>query len=485
LGVVVEHHPRQGSAAVQVVAFDFVRQQAETDEAAQRVADEVGLPPLDGLPWAAAQPVEPLAGMVEVLDPSGDLFRVRDLDPYRLGATSSDYGDRDSYGERDPYVPRTRSSVDTRLRAALEPARMVLVVGPSKVGKTRTAFEAIRAPRWADAGLVAAVPGSLTKLAAHPRLQTSSDRLVVWLDDLDRFFTTTEPLTPAVLTRFFARPGLTVVVATLRREARDRLRAATGELVRDVRAVLEGATTVELRSTAEDPQEQAAARAIYPDQPLDGSGLAERLGHAPELLQVYDDSSTANQLLHVVIRTAVDWARTGLLRPIPEPDLLEISSEVLWEEHPELDAANEAITAAIRQARTPLPGSTDAATLITVPLPGRVRGYRAYEYLIAADDGQTGRPRSIPHRSWDDALHRADRDDAFAISMAAYARSQIPVSIRASERAAKAGHTGAMTNLGILLATRWEPPELASARAWYEKAAEAGDLRSDGEADKV
>ena len=466
LGVVVEHHPRQGSAAVQVVAFDFIREWAETDEAARRVADALGLPPLDRLPWAAAQPVEPLAGLVDVLDPGkGDLPRVRDLDPYRLGTTSSDYGTRDSYGEHDPYVPRTRCDVDIRLRAALEPTRMVLLVGPSKVGKSRTAFEAVRA-RWTHAYLAAPAPGSLRRLAAHPRLQTSSDPLVVWLDDLDRFLTTAEPLTPAVLTSFSTRPGPTVVVATLRREARDLLRAATGELVRDTRAVLEGATTIELDSTADDPEEQAAAHAAYPDQPLDGSGLAERLGYAPQLLQAYDDSATANPLLHAVIRTAVDWARTSLSRPIPEPDLLEISSEVLWEEHPVLDATNDAITAAIRQARTPLPGSRDAATLITVPLPGRVRGYRAYDYLIAADDGQTGRPRPVPHRSWDDALHRADRDDAFAISVAAYARSNIPVSVRAAERAAEAGDTGAMSNLGLLLATRWEPPDLPSARAW-------------------
>jgi hypothetical protein len=43
----------------------------------------------------------------------------------------------DSYGDRDPYVSRSGQDVDTRLRTALKPARMVLVVGPSKVGKTR------------------------------------------------------------------------------------------------------------------------------------------------------------------------------------------------------------------------------------------------------------------------------------------------------------------------------------------------------------
>ena len=471
VGVIVEHHPRQGNAAVQLVAFDSVRQRAETDEAARRVADALELPPVERLAWTAVVPVEPLAGLVDLLDPvSGDLPLVGDLDPYRLGTTPSDYGDRDSYGAHDPYVPRTRRDVDTQLRTALEPGRMVLVVGPSKSGKTRTAFEAICA-RWDHAHLAAPDPVSLARLAAHPRLQTSSDPLVVWLDDLDRFLATTEPLTPANLTVLRARPGPTVVVATLRREARERLRTATGELTRDTRAVLESATTIELSSTAEDPDEQAAARAAYPDQPLGGAGLAERLGYAPQLLQVYHD---AGPVLRAVIHTAVDWARTGLSRPIPEPDLLEIASEVLWEEYPELDAAPEAITDAIREARTPLAHSKDAAALLTAPLPGRVRGYRAYDYLTAADDGQTGRPRPVPDRAWDHALHHAGPDDAFAVSVAAYTRENLRVSVVASEQAATAGDTHAMTNLGLLLADQWEPPDLPAARGWYEQAATAG-----------
>lgn len=51
----------------------------------------------------------------------------------------------------------------------------------------------------------------------------------------------------------------------------------------------------------------------------------------------------------------------------------------------------------------------------------------------------------------------------------------LPTARRWLERAAAAGDTGAMTNLGALLATRWDPPELAEARTWYEKAAAAGD----------
>lgn len=74
----------------------------------------------------------------------------------------------------------------------------------------------------------APTPQSLATLAAHPRLRGSSDPLVVSLDDLDRFLTTKDTLTSAMLDTLFARSGPAVVMATLRPEARVRLRTRTG-----------------------------------------------------------------------------------------------------------------------------------------------------------------------------------------------------------------------------------------------------------------
>ncbi|MGW7647137.1 trypsin-like peptidase domain-containing protein [Streptomyces bobili] len=517
IGVIVEHHPRQGPSAVQMVAFDTLHKHAETDRDARQVADTLQLPPVEQLAVAAAEPVRPILGLVDVIDgTTNDLPRVADLDPYRLGTTSSDYGTRDTYGEHDPYVPRIAQEADTRLRAALEPARFVLLVGPAKVGKTRTAFEAIHAT-WQDARLAAPTPQRLAKLAAHPRLHGSSDPLVVWLDELDRFFTTAKPLTPAMLTAILARPGPTVVVATLRQEARLRFRAATSEITRDTHDLLEAATTIKLRSTAEDSDEQAAAQAAYPDQSFDGAGLAERLGYAPELLMIYHDSETGNPVLHAVVRTAIDWARTGLSRLIPEPDLLVIADSVLAEEIPGQQVTHKKVTAAIKEARRPLGSGTGAALLLTEFLSEptgahRIRGYRPYDYLVAADDGQTGPPRPVPEQSWQDALDRAKTNEAFAVGVAAYQRGNRAVSLRGFERtaragnttamfslgalladqdppdlegarrwcekAAQAGHSKAMFNLGLVLANRWDPPDLEGARRWWEKAAQSGELKA-------
>ena len=225
--------------------------------------------------------VEPLAGLVDVLD-GDNLPLISDLNPYRLGATPTQFGDKDSYGHRDPYLPRARGEVDTRLRGALQPGRLVLVVGPSKAGKTRTAFEAAR-DRWPQARLLAPTPEGLGRLVTHPRVAVSEGPLMVWLDDLHRFLSITDPLTPARLAALFTRPGPTMVLATLRAEEQVRLTADTGELSRDTRQLLDDAadTTFELESTNQDPDEQAAAQAAYPAADLSTAGLAEQLAGAP------------------------------------------------------------------------------------------------------------------------------------------------------------------------------------------------------------
>ncbi|WP_280474562.1 hypothetical protein [Nocardia asiatica] len=99
----------------------------------------------------------------------GELPTVGELNPYLLGATSSAFGAPSDQGHRDRYVARTANRVDDCLAQALTGTRMVIVVGPSKAGKTRTLFEAIHA---FDPGarIVWPVLDGMGELAAHPRI---------------------------------------------------------------------------------------------------------------------------------------------------------------------------------------------------------------------------------------------------------------------------------------------------------------------------
>ncbi len=489
IGVVVEHHPRQGDSALLAMGFERIAANAS-------IRHCLGLPGPELLPWVREQTAVLLAGLVDVIN-GDDLPRLAELNPYLLGATPTAFGDKDSYGQHDPYVPRTREDFDSRLRAALQPGRLVLVVGPSKSGKTRTAFEAAR-QSWPQAHVLVPASTGLESLVNHPRLASTADPMVVWLDDLERFLTGTHPLTLAMLAQLLSRPGRTVVLATLRHEQRDLLKAggertrdtrqllrheqqdllkAGGELTRDTRQLLDNAsdTTFELGLTSADPDEQAAARAAYPAADLSATGLGEQLAGAPALLSQYHRLEYSDPLQHAVMQTAIDWGRVGMFRPIPSPDLSALALDTLLSNRPDLDPTEQQITQAIKAVRTPPDGAGRVAALRTVVLADRTRGYLPFDYLVAADDGQTRQPRAIPDSFWGQVLARADPDDAYFISVAAHARGNIPAAVHAARHGADAGNAGTMLRLGILLADRVDPPELAEARTWFTKAADAGN----------
>ncbi|MGW4368012.1 tetratricopeptide repeat protein [Nocardia takedensis] len=399
-----------------------------------------------------------------------DLPTIADLDPYRLGATSSVFGRVDEYGRRDGYLPRTAHQVDARLAEALSGDRLVVVVGPSKSGKTRTLFEAVRVHDSA-ARLVWPVIDAIADVASHSRIAESSDRLVVWLDDLHEYLPGACALTPALLSALTARPGPTVVVATLRSEMRAQLRGG-GELRRDTRMLLEQAITIDLASTAEDPAECAAAERAYPGYAGDRYGLGEGLAGAPELLARYDDARAADPLLWTVIAVAIDWARIGRTDPIPEPTLSDLTLRELRNTHPYMDATGNGVRAAIHTARTPPPGAGRTAALHTTFLDDETRGYRAFDYLTAADDGQDHRtPRPIPDTYWHEATCDSDTNTLVTVGDAAYLRDNTLTATTLFRRAAEAGNGVAMANLGFLLTRR---DDLAEAETWFHKAAEVG-----------
>jgi TPR repeat protein len=477
LGVIRSHAPAEGVGSLTVTPLEALSElpteTAATFWAALAVADPRSLPSVPPTPGAIT---EPLAGLVEVLD-EGQLPRMADLDPYRLRVAKSDYGDHDSHGLRDPYVPRTRNDVDSRLRAALVPGRFVLVAGPSKSGKTRTAFEAAR-ECWPEAHLLAPTPGSLDKILSHPRVGDSGGELLVWLDDLDRYLTGTGTLTPTLLTALISRPGVTLVLATLRDERWEALRADTGELSADIRAILDSAHTIELQSTAEDSIEQAAAQHSYPKEALDGIGLAERLAYAPDLLLAYRHSASADPARHLVIRVAVDWARVGMKRPIPEPDLKSLTVAAVKDERPDLDITDDVLTSAIAEARKVLPGSRNAAMLITHHSAEGVRAYRAFDYLVANDNGQDGHPRAIPDPFWDESLRYAEGDDAIAMGDAAYYADRTTIAITLLGPAAAAGDSESMRKMGWLMGNESDPPDIVGSRNWLEQAIATGSTRA-------
>jgi TPR repeat protein len=409
-----------------------------------------------------------LVELVEVIGGrDGELPRVADLDPYTLGATPSRWGNADSYGVRDRYVRRTTNNADHEITDALAGQKMVLVVGPSKAGKTRTAFEAVlRSLPLAQ--LLAPLPGALADLIKYPSVVDSTDDLVVWLDDLNRFLSHPRPLTVSVLRRLQARSGRTAVIATLRRTERKRLRGDSGELSRDVRQLLRQAVSVDLEHT--DLDERREASSYYPQEDLRHHGLGEVLAGALDLLEHYDDARQTSVALYAAIAIVIDWARVGRPDPIPEPLLREHIRDVAAELRPHLDISEHDVDDAIIAART-APGGYDRASAIRAEITDGTRGYRPFDYLLAADDGEGRSPRPIPEELWQIACEAATPEVLLAVGGSAYFRGKTRTAIDIYVRASQLGEVTASNNLGAI-AERLNDP--VKAEKWYLYAADEG-----------
>jgi tetratricopeptide (TPR) repeat protein len=398
--------------------------------------------------------------LVAVLS-KGHLPTVNDLDPYRLGATVSAYGGPDTYQKRDVYVLR---AVDERLAAELHPGRLVILVGPSKVGKTRTAFEVLRRHEdWGSALLVAPVPQSLGVLLNHPALR-GDGRLVLWLDEVQRFLPPSGSLSQAAISRLMTRPGPTLLLGTLRAEQRSLLRGPAGDMAREVRIVLDSASIVELASTVDDPDERARASAAYQNVNFRGAGLAEMLAGAPVLLDSYHDSAAADPVVHALVQACIDWTRCGVPRPVPQSDLFFLARAALEEARPDQEMTDaEEMSQALFRARSDVAPGGKVALLRAHRSGAEEPGYEPFDYLVAADDGQDGRqPRPIPELTWRHVLDRAADQEAASIGAAAHQRGNLEVAVTAFLKAAESpsadgkSRAAALSGLVTTLRTRYE-----------------------------
>jgi hypothetical protein len=172
---------------------------------------------------------------------SWPLPRMDEAELYRLGVFPPR---RDVAGPPDAeYVPR--GDVDGRLHAALGKSSFVLVFGPARAGKSRTALEAARqilpdalvvAPRDAEGlrQLLELDPPLLSRRSRVPRWSRES-RAVLWLDGLVRYL---EALDDEVLDKIRDGSIPVTVLATIREDEYDVVLGGTGSEAEAAKAVV-------------------------------------------------------------------------------------------------------------------------------------------------------------------------------------------------------------------------------------------------------
>ncbi|MGH3701603.1 MAG: hypothetical protein ACRDQY_19480 [Pseudonocardiaceae bacterium] len=274
-----------------------------------------------------------LPGQLVTASESGRPRRVRDLnDPIALRVHPAETFHRTVNGQSvaDRVPSYVRRDAQEQLGAAVARGGFVLLAGDSTAGKTRMAYEAIRA-LCPDHVLMA--PASRESLAMIVPVVLEQRRCVVWLDDLERFLGS-GGLTASVAGRLLGDGDRQVLLlATLRSAEFDRYSAREESRVTGIerdswleaRDVLDLAAVVELQRRW-SAEELKRAR-DYADDPRISTalgktsqfGLAEILAAGPHLAGDWRNAwrPGAHPRGAALVAAAVDCRRAGVHDPQP------------------------------------------------------------------------------------------------------------------------------------------------------------------------
>jgi hypothetical protein len=316
------------------------------------------------------------------------------------------------------YVPRSR---DQRLRdkmlAAQADRRMLLVVGGSAAGKSRSSAEAAR-DLFGDYRLLCPRHTALTRLPDLPITEVSP--ALVWLDDVERY--DERALRDTVET--LRRSGVTMI-ATIRRgelEARmpraDR-RSALEEALHDEELVTQMPwpaewSPAELASVTRHVSDPSLLKAVS-----DGTPPSEWVVAGPDLQKRLDDARADDErpARYALVRAVLDWYRTGTAQTISMATATRLLQESLPKtaEQPEAisDAFSWAFESVLGRART-----TRQSLLTTTP---DGDGLVPHDYIQDRDAASDR--TAIPDSVLAEALRQAPAGDArLAIGEAAHSQ---------------------------------------------------------------
>jgi hypothetical protein len=305
---------------------------------------------------------------------------VRDADLRLLGVHRA-IDAEGAVGELPTYVPRDtdtqpRGVRDWLVDAAATRGGMMLLVGWSSVGKTRTACEAVLAllPDWR---LV--YPRDVDEigyLAAHP-----SPGTVVWLDEIHRLLETDRQLTAGLLRNILNLSRPTVVVATM---WPDRYTAYTApplsgpDVYGREREVLELAHMVRVDDRfSEDEVERARVLAATDPRlraalDIDAHRVPQVLAGVPQLLDRWE---YADEVARAVLTGAAQAATFGFWT-LSRAFLADVAQSYC-DVPGGFSESSSRFEWALRYATTPVHGVDAALTETDNP-----RGYRVADYLV-------------------------------------------------------------------------------------------------------
>jgi tetratricopeptide (TPR) repeat protein len=454
IGIVAQARPDRQRRRLLVLPSEAFATDAEFSAAASSVGFDAVIEDFHAPIWNSA--VESRS-----LTPAGAPDLVGQIDDFTVfgvhrAASSA------SRGTDLAYVPR---EADENLDQALAEAarlrgRIVLVVGDSASGKSRTAAEAVRRNTGLAAHhlIVPQVHAGLTRLLDA---NLPLDNHLLWLDDLDKYVS--GGLDLDVLDRVFKEHPSVLCVGTIRASQLDARQGGLADpawkFLTDPSRVLK----VRLDASLTD-DELADVTAISDNDALldalkEGVGLGEWIVAGPELLKKL---ANAQGLESVLADTIIGWYRTGLQQPLPVGD-----ARRLWE---------ASLPKALANRLSGHPASKQeelfkkARDWVCTPVLNRdlyeqalvsqsAAGFKAHDYVVdqVSRDSDRG---PVPDAVWLHALLILDSTPAsdqrwaktWEVGVAAYTEGAKEHSLTAMNALAAVGIPKALVNVGVLLA---------------------------------
>jgi tetratricopeptide (TPR) repeat protein len=400
--------------------------------------------------WAPAwrDSVEP-----EALTAAGVPRAVADVkDPKVFGVAASSSAAELGYISRDKDAELS----DALAGATTGGQRVVLVVGDSAAGKTRSAAEMLRRDRvlrcWKL--VVPLSDGGLSRLADAG---LGWQKTIIWLDDLDKYLGS---LDLSTLRRILGQDPTVVVVATMRAY---QLRSGWEKLTDPARTFLTDESKVK-RVALEAPlseDELQAASDIIADPALlkalrEGVGLGEWLIAGPELMARLEDSEPHERAF---ADTVIAWYRTGQDQPLASEDVRRLWADALSQAERQLLLSNgpkeqgELFGQASTWACTPVlrRHALYGQALITKV----AEGYVANDYVLDQVVRDLNHP-PIPDSVWEHSLRAAtssaEPSRLWEVAAAAQRERAFAYGLTAMQTLADAGDVRALAKTGFLRA---------------------------------
>ncbi|MGH2769475.1 MAG: hypothetical protein ACRDJF_03005, partial [Actinomycetota bacterium] len=392
-----------------------------------------------------------------------------EADPQQLGisrsAIAEEVAARGDYGDRPPYVPR---DVDGRLIQELKrQTPFVLVRGPSKSGKSRSAFEAVSTVFGANtmiapSRLVPLDNRSLRRIveALEPH-EWRQEPVVLWLEDL-HFYLRARALDTQVLKAWRDERPRVLVLATVTESDYGELIAgapggegsdATGSLAKEIRAVLDEAKIIQMEMLASQT-ELASAQALYPG--VDFSvGIGVALVGGPLLVERLQTGGEGHPEGVAVVCAAIDWVRAGMSRPIKRAELEELCRLYLRNLRPRQPISDQAFEGGLAWASASVIPRGSVSLVYAADEGGD--SFLPFDYIVAYREGEGAEgwyQGPVPSSTWQWIVGRVSSTEAFAVGLAAYGKEDLDVAMDAMRKAGDSEQddtaSAAIFSLGVL-----------------------------------